>query len=384
MTGRSMRNIAVAMCAAAILGVLLSACGFLAAGQEAATGGMPERVLLAVAPPGSTATKTPFQPSPPTITPTPTPIPPLATAVPTQPAEPTKTKKATRTPTEMTNGESRSWSDYPGPVVWPDIEVPPPVGLLSQPAGQINIMLLGSDQRPYESGLRTDTMILLTLNPDEGTAHLTSFPRDLYVYIPGYTVQRMNTAFWYGGFDSLAMTMEYNFGVRPDYYVLINLWSFEEVIDSLGGIDVEIGKDLCDHRDSYGTYCVYAGTQHMHGETTLWYVRSRYSTNDLDRNRRQQEVLVGVFKTLISLNGLSRAGELYQIYQDNVTTDMSFEAMAELLPLAAKLTDFSRISSYYIGVGQVYDWINYSGAQVLMPIRDAILQVMKQALNSNP
>ena len=290
---------------------------------------------------------------------------------------------ATFVSTEITDGQSKSWSDYPGPVVWPDIQIPPPTGILPQPSGQINILLLGSDQRPYEGGLRTDTIMLLTLNPAAGTANLTSFPRDLYVYIPGWTVQRINTAFGYGGFEMLATTMEYNFGVRPDYYALVNLWSFVEVIDSLDGIDVQIGQDLCDHRDDYGTYCVQAGTQHMHGETTLWYVRSRYTTNDLDRNRRQQEVTLALFARLLSLNGLSRVAELYDIYQDNVTTDMSFKQMTDLLPLAAQLTDFSRIHHYYIGFEHVIPWVNYSGAQVLLPVREAVLQVMRQALNSS-
>ena len=290
---------------------------------------------------------------------------------------------ATFASTEITDGQSKSWSDYPGPVVWPDIQIPPPTGILPQPSGQINILLLGSDQRPYEGGLRTDTIMLLTLNPAAGTANLTSFPRDLYVYIPGWTVQRINTAFGYGGFEMLATTMEYNFGVRPDYYALVNLWSFVEVIDSLDGIDVQIGQDLCDHRDDYGTYCVQAGTQHMHGETTLWYVRSRYTTNDLDRNRRQQEVTLALFARLLSLNGLSRVAELYDIYQDNVTTDMSFKQMTDLLPLAAQLTDFSRIHHYYIGFEHVIPWVNYSGAQVLLPVREAVLQVMRQALNSS-
>jgi LCP family protein required for cell wall assembly len=254
---------------------------------------------------------------------------------------------ATFASTAITDGQSKSWSDYPGPVVWPDIQIPPPTGILPQPSGQINILLLGSDQRPYEGGLRTDTIMLLTLNPAAGTANLTSFPRDLYVYIPGWTVQRINTAFGYGGFEMLATTMEYNFGVRPDYYALVNLWSFVEVVDSLDGNDVQIGQDLCDHRDDYGTYCVQAGTQHMHGETTLWYVRSRYTTNDLDRNRRQQEVTLALFARLLSLNGLSRVAELYDIYQDNVTTDMSFKQMTDLLPLACAAHRFFASSLLY-------------------------------------
>ena len=328
------------------------------------------RLLLVVAPPGSTPTATPFQPSPPT----PTPL--------IEVAQPTSQPTPEPAPTKTIAGQSKTWSDYPGPIVWPDISIPAPVGIFPQPAGQLNILLLGSDQRPYESGLRTDTILLLTLNPAEGTANLTSFPRDLYVYIPGWTVQRINTAFGYGGFETLALTMEYNFGVHPDHYVLVNLWSFVEVIDSLGGIDVQIGQALCDHRDDYGTYCVQAGNQHMHGETTLWYVRSRYTSNDLDRNRRQQEVVIALFNKLLSLDGLSRASELYDIYRDNVTTDMSLDQIIALTPLAVQLAESPDIQHYYIGAGEVSDWINYSGAQVLLPIREAVLQVMKQSLNS--
>jgi LCP family protein required for cell wall assembly len=260
--------------------------------------------------------------------------------------------------------------------------VPPPTGILAHPEGQVNILLLGSDQRPNDGGFRTDTIILLTLNPAEGTAHLTSFPRDLYVYIPGWTVQRINTAFAHGGFDLLALTMEYNFGVVPDYYVLINLWSFIDVIDSLGGIDVEVGQTLCDHRDDHGDYCVYQGIENMDGETALWYVRSRYSTSDFDRGRRQQEVIMGVFDKLLSLNGLQQAPELYEIYRSNVTTDIGLSDVVAYLPLAADLAVSRNIEHFYIGPHQVVDWVNYSGAYVLLPVRSAVLDVMRQALNT--
>jgi LCP family protein required for cell wall assembly len=329
------------------------------------------RGLLLVAPPGSTPTATPFQPLAPTPTylPTdfPTPIPP---------------ELPVPEPAQVAPAESRTWADYPGPTVWPDIEVPPPTGILAHPEGQVNILLLGSDQRPNDSGFRTDTIILLTINPAEGTAHLTSFPRDLYVYIPGWTVQRINTAFAHGGFDALALTMEYNFGVQPDRYALINLWSFIDVIDNLGGINVEVGRSLCDHRDNYGNYCVDQGTEYMDGETALWYVRSRYSTSDFDRGRRQQEVILAIFNRLLSLNGLQQAPELYAIYRENVTTNMAFEDMVDYLPLAANLAISRNIERYYIGPAQVINWINYSGAMVLLPIRAAVLEVMRQALNT--
>jgi LCP family protein required for cell wall assembly len=329
------------------------------------------RSFLLVAPPGSTPTATPFQP-----------VPPTPTYIPTNFPTPIPTDTPTPEPPRFVPDESRTWQDYAGPTVWPDIEVPPPTGILAHPEGQVNIMLLGSDQRPNDGGFRTDTIILLTLNPMEGTAHLTSFPRDLYVYIPGWTVQRINTAFAHGGFETLALTMEYNFGVHPDYYVMINLWSFVDVIDSLGGVDVEVGETLCDHRDGYGNYCVYQRTNFMDGETALWYVRSRYSTSDFDRGHRQQEVILAAFDKLLSLNGLQRAPELYDIYNNNVTTDMTFDQMVELLPMAVDLAGTRNFDHYFISPQQVVSWTNYSGAAVLLPIREAVLDVMHPALNS--
>jgi LCP family protein required for cell wall assembly len=190
----------------------------------------------------------------------------------TIPPTPTPTPEPTPEPEVQeeivfTSDEGRSWNDYPGPSIWPDMQAPAPVGILSHPEDQINILLLGSDQRPNDGGFRTDTIQLLTINPSAGTVKLTAFPRDLYVYIPGYTMQRINTAMGWGGFDALANTMEYNFGVRPEYYVLINFSSFKDAIDSIGGITVDVGKDFCDHRDDFGEFCVSQSSYWMNGKT---------------------------------------------------------------------------------------------------------------------
>ena len=357
-----------------ICAALLSACNLPGYGDPGVSGLPVGNPVIVMAAANATPTPTPFQPLPPTPTylPTefPTPIP-LPTNTPSAPPQP-----------EIVEGQAKTWADYPGPVIWPDIEVPPPVGILPQPSGQVNILILGSDQRPNEGGFRTDAMILATLNPDLGTVNLTSFPRDLYVYIPGWTVQRLNTAHGYGGFALTQMTFEYNFGVRPDHYMMIGMNAFKDVIDSLDGVDVQVAQTLTDWRDHYGYYTVSAGNVHMDGETALWYARSRYSTNDLVRNRRQQEVLGAIFDKLLSLDAVNRAPELYQAYVQNVTTDLSLEDIHPLLPLAAQLGDGSNLHRYAIGSGQVYDWISYGGGQVLMPIRDAVVGVMRQALNS--
>ncbi len=327
---------------------------------------------MQVAPPGSTPTPTPFQP-----------IPPTPLYIPTDMAPSDSSSGGQDKPDTVTSptSEASPWGDYAGPTIWPDIEVPEPMGILPHPEGQVNILLLGSDQRPDDGGFRTDTIQLLTINPHEGSVKLTAFPRDLYVYIPGYTVQRINTAMGWGGFEALATTMEYNFGVHPEYYVLINFWSFKDVIDSLGGVTVDIGMDLCDQRDSYESFCVYQGSMWMDSETALWYVRSRYSTGDLDRGRRQQEVLEAIFERLLALDGLQRAPELYDIYQRDVTTNLNFDTLYSLLPIASHLTDTQTIGRYYLGEGEMYDWTNTYGAMVMVPIREAVLEVMRQVIS---
>jgi LCP family protein required for cell wall assembly len=300
---------------------------------------------------------------------------PRPTATPFQPIPPTPTYIPTAMPTlQPTVSPDSSGGSSGAP--W-DVVPPEPV---PQSGERLNILLLGSDQRPYEGGFRTDTIILLSLDPLKKTVSLVSFPRDLYLYIPGWTYQRINTAMGYGGFPLLAQTLEYNFGVRPDYYVMVNFWLFQQTIDSLGGIDVNVAQALSDHRDGYGNYKVRPGIVHMDGETALWYARSRYSTSDFDRARRQQEVVQAVFERLLSLNGIERAAELYDLYHQNVTTDLTWKEITPLLPLAAKLSDTSRIHHYFIGPMEVTPWTTSGGAQVLLPRQDAILAVLRQAL----
>jgi LCP family protein required for cell wall assembly len=309
---------------------------------------------------------------PPTPTPTPEPTP---TETPPPPM-PELDGEA-----EFIPDQGRSWNDYAGTSMWPDLQVPPPVGVLAHPVNQVNILLLGSDQRPNDSGFRTDTIQLVTINPSEGTVKLTAFPRDLYVYIPGYTMQRINTAFGWGGFEALADTMEYNFGVRPDYYVLIRFDAFMDGVDSLGGITVSVGKDFCDHMDDFGNFCVSQSDYWMNGRTSLWYVRARYSTSDLDRGRRQQEVLEAAFKSVVSLNGLSRVPELYDIYKENITTNIDLHLITYLLPVALRQANSPQIDNFSIGRNQVYDWINSYGSMVLVPIREPVLEVMREVIS---
>ncbi len=308
--------------------------------------------VLATVSPNATPTPTPFQPLPPTPVFYPTEIP---TLVATQTPVPLPTERPTDTPAVT-------------------------VDLGEMPKNILRILLLGSDQRVGDPGFRTDTIILATINPQKGFVSLLSFPRDLYVNIPGYGTNRINTAFVNGGFHTLAATMDANFGVRPDHYVLINFHAFQQTVDSLDGIEVKVAQTFTDKRQGFGNYTVPAGEVHMNGRVALWYVRARKSTNDFNRGRRQQEVLLAIADKLISLDGLKRAPELFDVYKHTVSTDIRFVDLIPLIPLASQIAaDRSRILHYFIGPGNVWDYITPEGGMVLLPQLDSIRELVRRA-----
>jgi LCP family protein required for cell wall assembly len=294
----------------------------------------------------ATATPTPFQPLPPTAVyiPTITPTPDPAAIEPTPSA-----------PEENEN------------------EVIP----IGQPTDQVHILLLGSDARPGQRYFRTDTIIFATISPSLGTVNLLSFPRDLWVNIPGWGQDRINTAWVRGGYPKLKATLEQNFGLSPDFYVLVNFSSFKRIIDSLGGLEVNVGARLSDTY-RYRPITIKPGRQNMDADMLLWYVRSRKTSNDFARNRRQQEVLVALGEKLLSMDAVRRAPEMYSIYKGSVTTDMTLIDILPLLPVAAQLKD---INNYFVGSGKVSPWVTPGGAMVLLPKMDKIKIVVQKTLS---
>jgi polyisoprenyl-teichoic acid--peptidoglycan teichoic acid transferase len=256
---------------------------------------------------------------------------------------------------------------------------------LDRPKGQINILLLGSDWRP-NMGYRTDVIMLLSLNPETGTATITSFPRDLYVELPGVGMERINSAQAFGGFELTKATFENNFDAHIDYYMMTNFYGFEGIINTLGGINVYAASSLsdeCNLPQAVDKTCfVPAGLNTMNGATALWYVRSRHSSSDFDRTRRAQEVILAVFQKGMSLNAVSRAPELYDMFKSSVETNLPLDIIVKLLPLASKImADPSIVRQYAIGPNQTYAYIvPVTGANVLIPIPEAVKAIILQAL----
>ncbi len=312
------------------------------------------RPPLLEAPPDATATATPFQPIPPTAAFEPTEIP-TETPIPTP---------------EVLTFESLP-TDFG------------PVGSIEEPKGITNILLLGSDMRSWwgkGSLFRTDTIILASLNPEAGTVSLVSFPRDLYITIPGHGQDRINTAWGRGGFSKLSAAFEYNFGVQVDHYVLIEFSNFKRVVDSLGGLDVQVGERLSDYYRGRLT-TIKPGMRTMNADMVLWYVRSRKTSNDFARNRRQQEILQALINKFLSLDAIQRAPELYDLYDESVKTDLNLFDLLPYLPLAAKLGDGKRVKNYFVGSGKVTPYVTAGGAQVLLPQKDKIMRLLRKAMD---
>jgi len=204
----------------------------------------------------------------------------------------------------------------------------------------VNILLLGIDQREIEKGpWRTDTMLLVSIDPATEAAVMLSIPRDLWVTIPGYGESRINEAHYWGdakkypgGGPALAKkTVWYALGVPVHYYVRINFAGFEKLVDAIGGLTIDVKKPIHDEEypdNTYGTMVIDipAGVQNMNGQRALQYARSRHGTSDFDRMTRQQAVLLAARDKILSLDvPIIRIPELLRIAGNAVQTDMTVD-----------------------------------------------------------
>ncbi len=244
----------------------------------------------------------------------------------------------------------------------------------------VNVLLLGSDERPNTGGFRTDAILVLSVDPGEGTATLISFPRDLYVYIPGWRMDRINTAMVRGGFDMLRQTILYNFGIPVDGWARMNFNGFTTAIDTLGGITVDSTAYIRD--ECRGKILTYrSGVSYvMDGGEALCYVRMRKSGGDFDRMRRQQEVVRAIFAKLLTIDGLARVPQLYNQLYNTFVTDIELTELLPLVPTAVQLgADPTRISYFSVNRDLVNAWRTPSGGAVLLPKRPGIQLMLLEA-----
>jgi LCP family protein required for cell wall assembly len=218
-----------------------------------------------------------------------------------------------------------------GDVIFPTEPAPPE----EQGDHIVNIMLVGQDARPGEPPQRSDSMILMTFNKTTGEVTMTSFLRDQYVQIPGYGNTKLCHAYSYGGMTLLNKTLANHYGVEIDGNVTINFEGFAQIIDKLGGVEIELtareAKALNDL--VAGKWSLKEGKQTLTGMQALRYSRLRHIDSDFQRTERQRKVIQSVV----------------QAYRDRPLVEM-MELLEEFLPMISTNIPKDRIYRYAVGL----------------------------------
>jgi polyisoprenyl-teichoic acid--peptidoglycan teichoic acid transferase len=263
----------------------------------------------------------------------------------------------------------------------------------------MNIVLLGNDEELTDDNfIRTDTMIIVSINRTTGTVSMLGLPRDLFVYIPGWTMQRLNLAYqrgvsvgWTdGGFGLLRQTILYNFGINVHYYAMVNLTGLQAMIDTVGGVEVAvdcailnlplIGAEVpaaATRATDEGSYLLPVGVYDMNGAEALWYARARDNAIEFDRQRRQMQLLRAIWRKARDGGLLTNAPALWNEIQPYMETNLTFEDLVGLLPIAFNL-DPSGIENFnFRRLYHTTPWQPPDGVNVQLPVYDTIRPMLE-------
>lgn len=344
-------------------------------------------------------TPTPTTTSTPTEAPTSTP-----TATPTSiPVTPTSTQTATPHPTALPKGVPTPITFLPGtptptPVVVTrtnsttetlTLVAPPPMPMLEQPQNVINVLLLGSDQSGLEKVGLTDTIVVASIHPGLPSVSLLSIPRDFYAWMPGHGFGKINTTFSRGGPALMEATIRHNFGIRIDYYARVGFDSFVKIVDALGGVEIAVECPLHDTfpdpTSPSGQTDVdwEPGVHHLDGRHALWYARSRWSTSDFDRHRRQQQVLRALYSQVRRMDVIPKIPSLWGAWRESVSTDLDLPGLVRLGAIGVRM-DTTHVKSRFVGRGVVTSWRGPNRLYVLIPDYEALSSLVAEALAPPP
>jgi len=269
-----------------------------------------------------------------------------------------------------------------------------PKELKGEGDGRINILVIGIPGGNYPGATLADTIILVSVDPKNKKVGMVSIPRDLWVKIPGYGYAKINAAHAYGeenvkkqpggGPALLKQTVSSIIDLPIHYFVRVNFEGFKKIIDLLGGVEVVVDKDIHDYeypneKGGYSPFHLKAGTYTMNGELALKYARSRKSTSDFDRARRQQQILVAVKNKAMRMENLlnpAKISELLGVLKNNFKTDLELWEIERLIGLAKEVNS-ENVVSRVIDSSQTHLLYsaNVNGQSVLKPVGDNFTKI---------
>ncbi len=244
--------------------------------------------------------------------------------------------------------------------------------------GAVNILLIGSDSREDDEEGRSDAMILLSISDNTKTIQMISLLRDMYVEIPGHDGNRLNAAYAYGGPELLMDTIEQNFDIPVNRYMVVNFEAFANLVDAVGGVELELTNEEVQYVNGYlieynmlterpeGTDYLdpaAAGKLHLNGAQALSYSRNRYIGMDFGRTERQRKVLSEIVKNLPKAL-ITNPVELADGLLPNLTTNLTKQE-CYLLSLQAGKPFLYNIEQGCVPVEGTYEAANIRGMEVL-------------------
>ena len=255
----------------------------------------------------------------------------------------------------------------------------------------LNILLLGTDARGSGKYLRTDTMIVLSINTRTSRMKLTSVMRDIWVQIPGYGGQKLNAACVYGGPELTIRLINENFGLNIEKYALVNMQCLVQIVDTLGGIKLDVTPEESSAirklnassvgaKDGSGQYisdAVPSGEQVLlNGKQVLAYSRIRKSDSDYARTSRQRNVLVAIAKKMQGVGVLRLAGIVTTMLQ-YVETNLAFNEIMELAGVCMK-ADLGRMAEFRVPADGTYDSGMYGNTWCIKPDFEANATALRE------
>ena len=244
--------------------------------------------------------------------------------------------------------------------------------------GVKNILLIGNDSRTDDSDGRSDAMILVSISNKTHSIHLTSMLRDIYVEIPGHEGNRLNAAYAFGGPELLMETLEENFDIEVNRYMLVNFQAFVNLVDAVGGVTLELTNEEVQYINGYlveynriegrseGTDYLDAsssGEIHLNGPQALAFCRNRHIGSDFARTKRQRKVISAAVKN-VPVALLKNGSDFIDGIMENVTTNLSSTELTGLVMQAPLMLCYDKVSGS-IPLAGTYSNANIRGMAVL-------------------
>ncbi len=266
---------------------------------------------------------------------------------------------------------------------------------------RFTVVLGGLDRRPEETGLghRTDSLMIVSIDPNSSSIGVLSIPRDLLVSVPGYAKrQKINTVLFNGegqrfGFGPtlLQQTVQYNFGIRVHNYVLMDFQALIDIVDIIGGIEITIDYTIDDPKYpdmnyGYDPLFIPAGTHKLNGYNALRFARTRHGNNDMRRAERQQMVLYAIRDRILSFDMIPRlilqAPQLWATLSDNLYTGLELGQVIQLA-LFVKDIELENINTDVMDYNYVEDYTTEDGLFAVIPSQGQVGYLMRKVFGDD-